>query len=116
RAAVLVDARLVNLPQINVMDDQARINENGGAYAGLDRYEAREKILHDLEHRGLLAGTKDHVYAIGKCDRCKTIVEPRLSTQWFIKIQPLADRAIQAVEKREIVFTPENYSKTYFEW
>src|SRR5690348_15330139 len=104
------------LPQINVMDDQGRINENGGPYAGLDRYEAREKILHDLEHRGLLAGIKDHVYAIGKCDRCKTIVEPRLSTQWFIKIQPLADRAIQAVEKREIVFTPENYSKTYFEW
>jgi valyl-tRNA synthetase len=105
-----------NLPQINVMDDQGRINENGGPYAGLDRYEAREKILHDLEHRGLLAGIKDHVYAIGKCDRCKTIVEPRLSTQWFIKIQPLADRAIAAVENREIVFTPENYSKTYFEW
>ncbi len=105
-----------NLLQINVMDDQARINENGGPYAGLDRYEAREKILQDLEHRGLAAGTKDHVYAIGKCDRCKTIVEPRLSTQWFVKIQPLADRAIEAVEKREIVFTPENYSKTYFEW
>jgi valyl-tRNA synthetase len=104
------------LPQVNVMDDQARINENGGPYAGLDRYEAREKILHDLEHRGLAAGSKDHVYAIGKCDRCKTIVEPRLSTQWFIKIQPLADRAVEAVEKREIVFTPENYSKTYFEW
>jgi valyl-tRNA synthetase len=105
-----------NLPQINVMDDQARINENGGPYAGLDRYEAREKILHDLTQHGLLVGTKDHAYAIGKCDRCKTIVEPRLSTQWFIKIQPLADRAIEAVEKREIVFTPENYSKTYFEW
>jgi valyl-tRNA synthetase len=105
-----------NLPQINVMDDQARINQNGGPYAGLDRYEAREKILHDLEHRGLTAGTKDHVYAIGKCDRCKTIVEPRLSTQWFIKIQPLADRAIAAVQNREIVFTPENYAKTYFEW
>ena len=105
-----------NLPQINIMDDQARINENGGPYAGLDRYEAREKILHDLTQRGLLVGVKDHAYAIGKCDRCKTIVEPRLSTQWFIKIQPLADRAIEAVEKREIVFTPENYSKTYFEW
>jgi valyl-tRNA synthetase len=105
-----------NLPQINVMDDQARINENGGPYAGLDRYEAREKILHDLTQRGLLIGVKDHAYAIGKCDRCKTIVEPRLSTQWFIKIQPLADRAIAAVENREIVFTPENYSKTYFEW
>ena len=105
-----------NLPQINIMDDEARINENGGQYAGLDRYEAREKILHDLEHRGLAAGTKDHVYAIGKCSRCKTIVEPKLSNQWFIKIQPLADRAIAAVENREIVFTPENYAKTYFEW
>ncbi len=105
-----------NLPQINVMDEQARINENGGPYAGLDRYEAREKILHDLQHRGLLAGVKDHTYAIGKCDRCKTIVEPRLSTQWFIRIKPLADRAIEAVEKGEIVFTPANYAKTYFEW
>jgi valyl-tRNA synthetase len=105
-----------NLPQINVMDEQARINQNGGPYAGLDRYEAREKILHDLEERGVLAGIKDHAHAIGKCDRCKTIVEPRLSTQWFIKIQPLADRAIAAVEKGEIKFTPENYAKTYFEW
>ncbi len=105
-----------SLPQINVMDEQARINENGGPYAGLDRYEAREKILHDLEQRGLLAGIKDHALAIGKCDRCKTIVEPRLSTQWFVKIQPLADRAIEAVEKGEINFTPENYAKTYFEW
>jgi valyl-tRNA synthetase len=105
-----------NLAQINIMDDQARINENGGTYAGLDRYEAREKILRDLDERGLLVGIKDHAYAIGKCDRCKTIVEPRLSTQWFIKIQPLADRAIEAVEKAEIVFTPDNYSKTYFEW
>jgi valyl-tRNA synthetase len=105
-----------NLAQINVMDDQARINENGGPYAGLDRYEAREKVLHDLEERNLFAGTKDHAHAIGKCDRCKTIVEPRLSTQWFIKIQPLADRAIAAVENGEITFTPENYAKTYFEW
>ena len=105
-----------NLPQINVMDDQARINENGGPYKGLDRYEAREKILRDLEELGLLGGIKDHTLAIGKCDRCKTIVEPRLSTQWFIKIQPLADRAIEAVEKGEIKFTPENYAKTYFEW
>ncbi|HWF04776.1 MAG TPA: valine--tRNA ligase, partial [Candidatus Angelobacter sp.] len=105
-----------NLPQINIMDDQARINENGGSYAGLDRYEARERILRDLEELGLLVGIKDHAYAIGKCDRCKTIVEPRLSTQWFIKIQPLADRAIETVEKSEIKFTPENYAKTYFEW
>jgi valyl-tRNA synthetase len=105
-----------NLPQINVMDEQARINENGGPYAGHDRYEVRERVLHDLEERGLLAGVKDHAHAIGKCDRCKTIVEPRLSTQWFIRIQPLADRAIEAVEQGEIKFTPENYAKTYFEW
>ncbi len=105
-----------NLPQINIMDDQARINEHGGLYQGMDRYAAREKILHDLEQRGLLGTIKDHEYKIAKCDRCKTIVEPRLSTQWFIKIQPLADRAIEAVEKGEIVFTPENYAKTYFEW
>jgi valyl-tRNA synthetase len=69
-----------------------------------------------MEELGLLAGIKEHTLAIGKCDRCKTIVEPRLSTQWFIKIQPLADRAIEAVEKGEIKFTPENYAKTYFEW
>jgi valyl-tRNA synthetase len=105
-----------NLAQINIMDEQARINENGGPYKGMDRYEAREKILRALEERGLMAGIKDHTLAIGKCDRCKTIVEPRLSTQWFIKIQPLADRAIEAVEKGEIKFTPENYAKTYFEW
>src|SRR6202140_4919618 len=105
-----------NLPQISIMDEQARINENGGPYAGLDRYKAREKVLSDLEARGLLAGVKDHAHAVGKCDRCKTIVEPRLSTQWFVKVKPLADRAIEAVEKGEIVFTPENYAKTYFEW
>ncbi|HZI58949.1 MAG TPA: valine--tRNA ligase, partial [Verrucomicrobiae bacterium] len=105
-----------NLAQINIMDDQARINENGGQYKGLDRYEAREKVLRDLEKLGLQVGIKDHAHSIGKCDRCKTIVEPRLSTQWFIKIQPLADRAIEAVEKSEIKFTPENYAKTYFEW
>jgi valyl-tRNA synthetase len=105
-----------NLPQISIMDEQARINENGGPYAGLDRYKAREKVLSDLEARGLLAGVKDHAHAVGKCDRCKTIVEPRLSTQWFVKVKPLAERAIEAVEKGEIVFTPANYAKTYFEW
>ena len=105
-----------NLPQISIMDEQARINENGGPYAGLDRFKAREKILSDLEALGLLVSVKDHPHAIGKCDRCRTVVEPRLSTQWFVKIKPLADRAIEAVEKGEIVFTPANYAKTYFEW
>ena len=105
-----------HLPSINVMDDTAHINENGGAYAGLDRYVARKKIVEDLEAQGLLAGIKDHTHNVGHCDRCKTIVEPRLSTQWFVKIQPLADKAIEAVEKGRIRFTPEMYAKTYFEW
>jgi valyl-tRNA synthetase len=104
------------LPSISIMDDSARINSHGGAYAGLDRYEARARILADLEARGLLVATKDHTHAIGKCDRCKTIVEPRLSTQWFVKIQPLADKAIAAVEQGFIRFVPEQHARTYFEW
>jgi valyl-tRNA synthetase len=113
-----------NLAQINVMDDQARINENGGPYAGLDRFEAREKIIRDLEHRGLFGGAKDYVHAIGKCDRCKTIIEPRLSTQWFVAVNKepkggglsLAGAARQAVAKNHIRFTPENYRTIYLQW
>ncbi len=110
-----------HLPSINVMDDTAHINAEGGAYAGLDRYVARKRILADLEAQGLLAGVKDHTNNIGHCDRCKTVVEPRLSTQWFIKIQPLADKAIAAVKpgpdgKKAIRFTPEQYEKTYLNW
>jgi valyl-tRNA synthetase len=105
-----------NLPQIDVMNEVAQMNENAGTYKGLDRFEARQKVLEDLEHGGFLVGAKDYVVPLGKCDRCKTIVEPRLSTQWFVKIQLLADRAIEVVEKGDIKFVPENYSKTYFEW
>ncbi len=104
------------LPSIVVMDETAHMNDAAGSYAGLDRYQARKRILADLEQQDLLAGVKDHVNSIGKCDRCKTVVEPRLSTQWFIKIQPLADKAIEAVETGAIRFTPEQYKKTYFEW
>jgi valyl-tRNA synthetase len=110
-----------HLPSINVMDDRAHINENGGPYAGLDRYVARKKIVADLEAQGLLAAIKDYTNNVGHCDRCKTVVEPRLSTQWFIKIQPLADKAIAAVRpdangNKAIRFTPENYEKIYLEW
>ena len=105
-----------HLPSINVMDAQGHINAEGGAYAGLDRYAARKRIVADLEERGLLAGIKDHVNNIGHCDRCKTVVEPRLSTQWFVKIQRLADKAKEAVRQKHIRFTPEMYEKTYFEW
>jgi valyl-tRNA synthetase len=110
-----------HLPSINVMDDTAHINENGGAYAGLDRYAARKRIVEDLTEQGLLAGIKDHVHNVGHCDRCKTVVEPRLSTQWFVKIQPLADKAIAAVKtdadgKQAIRIVPEQYEKVYLEW
>ncbi len=105
-----------NLPQIDVMNEVAQMNQNAGPYKGLDRFEARQKVLEDLEQGGFLVGAKDYVVPLGKCDRCKTIIEPRLSTQWFVNIQSLADRAIEVVENGDIKFVPENYSKTYFEW
>ncbi|HEX5233811.1 MAG TPA: valine--tRNA ligase [Silvibacterium sp.] len=104
------------LKSISVMDDTAHINAEGGKYAGLDRYVARKRILKDLEAQGLLGTVREHTNSIGKCDRCQTVVEPRLSTQWFVKIQPLADKAIEAVEQGYIKFTPAQYAKTYFEW
>jgi valyl-tRNA synthetase len=105
-----------NLPSINVMDDTAHINEAGGDYAGLSRFAARKRVLEDLEAQGLLGKIHDHKLSIGRCERSKDVIEPRLSTQWFIKIQPLADRAIQAVEEGHIRFTPEQYKKTYLNW
>jgi len=113
-----------HLESINIMDDQGRINENGGPYAGMDRFEAREKIIHDLEKRGLFGGAKDYAYAIGKCDRCRTIVEPRLSLQWFVAVKEppakggmsLAEAATRAVTEGHIRFTPENYTTIYLQW
>ena len=104
------------LPSINVMDETAHINAEGGVYAGLSRNAARNQILKDLQDGGFFVSVKDHIHSVGKCDRCKSVVEPRLSMQWFIKIQPLADKAIAAVEQGYIKFTPEQYAKTYFEW
>jgi valyl-tRNA synthetase len=119
-----------HLPSINVMDPTGKINSDGGSYEGLDRYAARKRIVADLEERGLLAGIKDHTNNIGHCDRCKTVVEPRLSTQWFLAVNKkpqgkpfsMAEQAIEAVRaknaagKKLIQFTPEMYEKTYFEW
>jgi valyl-tRNA synthetase len=113
-----------NLPSINVMDLAGHINAEGGAYAGLDRYAARKRIVADLEAQGLLAGIRDYTNNVGHCDRCKTVVEPRLSTQWFLAVNKkppgkpfsMAEQAIEAVEKGYIRFTPEQYAKTYFEW
>ncbi len=105
-----------NLPQIDVMDLHARMNENAGAYKGLDRYEAREAVLADLKEQGFLVAEKDYTVPLGKCDRCGTAVEPRLSEQWFVKIEPLAKKAIRAVESGEITITPENYKQIYLNW
>jgi len=105
-----------NLPQIDVMDEHAHMNANAGPYAGLDRFAARALILKDLEAQGFLVAEKDHALSIGKCERCGTIVEPRLSEQWFIKIKPLADRAKQAVESGEITIVPDNYRQIYLNW
>src|SRR5579863_4617648 len=105
-----------NLPQIEVMDEHAHMNQNAGAYAGLDRYEARKQVLADLQEQGFLVAEKDYALALGKCDRCGTVVEPRLSEQWFIKIQPLAEKAIEAVESGEITIVPENYKQIYLNW
>src|SRR5579863_3914482 len=105
-----------NLPQIEVIDEHARMNQNAGPYAGLDRYEARKRVLEDLRQQGFLVGEKDYTISIGKCDRCGTVVEPRLSTQWFIKIAPLAQRATEVVERGEITIVPENYKQIYLNW
>ena len=105
-----------NLPQIDVMDGRARMNENAGAYAGLDRFAARKRVLADLQEQGFLVGEKEHKLSIGKCERCGTVVEPRISEQWFLKIKPLADRAREAVESGEITIVPENYRTIYLNW
>ena len=104
------------LPQIDVIDEHGRMNENAGPYAGLDRFDARQQVVGDLEAQGFLVGIKDYTIAIGKCDRCKTIVEPRLSEQWFVRVEPLAKRAIEVVEKGYIGFTPANYTQIYLNW
>ncbi|MFZ0279346.1 MAG: valine--tRNA ligase [Candidatus Sulfotelmatobacter sp.] len=105
-----------NLPQIDVMDEHAHMNQNAGRYAGVDRYEARKMVLVDLQAGGFLVAEKDYTLSLGKCDRCGTVVEPHLSEQWFIKIQPLADKAIEAVESGEITIVPENYKQIYLNW
>ena len=105
-----------NLPMIRVMNDDGTINELGGKYAGLDRYEARKQIIHDLTELGLMVKIKDHNHNVGHCQRCNTVVEPILSKQWFVNMKPLAEPAIKAVRENEVQFVPERFSKTYFNW
>jgi len=104
------------LPEIDVMTDDGHMNANAGKYAGLERFKARHKIVEDLKAQGLLEKVNEHTHAIGICERSKTIVEPRISTQWFCKMKPLAEPAIAAVERGEIRMVPENRREEYFNW
>ena len=105
-----------NLPRVKVIDENGAMTAQAGPYAGLDRFEARRRVLADLEARGLLEKTEDYALNLGTCQRCKTAVEPLVSTQWFVSVKPLAEKAIEAVESGRIQFIPANWSKTYFEW
>jgi len=105
-----------NLAQITVIGEDAKITAEGGLYQGMDRFAARKKIVEDLDAQGLLVKVESLTNNIGQCDRCSTAVEPLISTQWFIRIQPLAEPAIRAVEDGSMKFIPPNWSKTYFEW
>ncbi len=105
-----------NLPIVNIMNDDATINENGGKYAGLDRYEARKQILEELEKEGLLEKIEDYSHNVGTHDRCSTTIEPLVKEQWFVKMDELIKPAVEAVKKGEIKLIPERMEKIYFNW
>ncbi len=105
-----------NLPHVKVIGEDARMTAEAGAYSGLDRFEARKRVVADLEKLGLLEKIEPHAFAISKCDRCGTIVEPLVSTQWFVKTKPLAAKVLDAVNSGRIAFVPENWNKTFFNW
>ncbi len=105
-----------NLPSIKVIGEDAKMTAAAGRFAGLDRFEARKQVVAELEKLGLLEKIEPYKVSLRKCQRCKTIVEPLVSTQWWAKMKPLAEPAIKAVEDGRITFVPENWSKTYFEW
>ena len=105
-----------NLPVINCMTDDAKITDDYPAYAGMDRYEARKAIVKDLEAEGALVKIEDYSHNVGTCYRCHTSVEPRVSKQWFVKMAPLAEPAIDCVKSGKTKFVPERFEKTYFHW
>ena len=105
-----------NLPLINIMNDDATINENGGKFAGMDRYEARAQIVKELDEMGLLVKIEDHTHNVGTHDRCKTTVEPLVKQQWFVKMDELIKPAADAVRNGEIQLVPERMEKAYFNW
>jgi len=105
-----------NLETIRVISDDGTINENGGPYSGMDRYECRKAIIRDLEQQGYLVKTEDYSHNVGTCYRCKNDVEPLISAQWFVKMEPLAREALRVVNEGEVQFIPERFSKTYTNW
>ena len=105
-----------NLPQVSVIDEEGRMSADAGPYVGQDRLAAREALVEALDADGLLERVEDHEHAVGHCERCGTVVEPLLSTQWFVRIKPLAARALDAVADGQTRFTPEHWTNTYNEW
>ncbi len=104
------------LPEINIMNDDATINANGGKYEGMDRYEARKAIVKELEELGLLVKVEDHVHNVGIHDRCKTTIEPLIKQQWFVKMDEMIKPAVEAIKTGEIKLVPERMDRTYYNW
>ena len=105
-----------DLPVINILNDDATINENGGKFKGMDRYEARAAIVEELDAMGLLVKIEKHVHNVGTHDRCKTTIEPMVKPQWFVAMEELAKPAIEAIKSEELKFVPERFDKTYLHW
>lgn len=105
-----------DLEQITMLNEDATINAVGGKYEGMDRYEARKVIVEDLKENGFIVEIKDHDHSVGICYRCSTVVEPRLSDQWFVAMESIAKPAIEALKKKDVEFVPERFSKTYLHW
>ncbi len=105
-----------DLPEINIMNDDATINEQGGKYQGMDRYEARDAIVEDLKKGGYLAGIEDMTHSVGTHDRCHTTVEPLVKPQWFVAMKEMAKPAIEAIKNGQLRFVPERFNKTYLQW
>lgn len=105
-----------NLPEINILNDDATINANGGKFVGMDRYEARKQIVKEMDEMGLLVKIEDYSHNVGTHDRCKTTIEPMIKQQWFVKMDELIKPAVEAVKNKEIELIPERMEKTYFNW
>ncbi|MEO0265211.1 MAG: valine--tRNA ligase, partial [candidate division WOR-3 bacterium] len=106
----------LGLPKIQIMNTQGIMNENAGIFKGLERFEARKRIVELLDKEGFLEKTSDYTHNVGTCYRCHTIIEPYLSLQWFVRMKPLAERAYKAVKEKSITIVPENFEKIYFNW